>query len=85
MDWARGARAGGYSFKAVTGGVARLKNVDALINSVHSNHGRLVVLPSVLTVNCPHPPDSDVICFVGPPVAKSVARSEYYDSRKPGD
>jgi hypothetical protein len=60
MEWARDACADGYSFQAVTGGVARSKNVDALINSVHN--GRLV-LPSVLTVNCPHPPESDVICF----------------------
>jgi hypothetical protein len=60
MEWAQDARADGYSFKAVVGGVARSKNVDSLINSVHN--GRLV-LPSVLTVNCPHPPDSDVICF----------------------
>ena len=60
MEWVRDACADGYSFQAVTGGVARSKNVDALINSVHN--GRLV-LPSVLTVNCPHPPESDVICF----------------------
>ena len=33
--------------------------MDCLINSVHN--GRLV-LPSVLTVNCPHQSDS-VICF----------------------
>ena len=58
--WARDARADGYSFKAVANGVSRSKNVDSLINSAHN--GRLV-LPSVLTVNCPHPPDSDVICF----------------------
>jgi hypothetical protein len=60
VEWARDACADGYSFQAVTGGVARSKNVDALINSVHN--GRLA-LPSVLTVNCPHPPYSDVICF----------------------
>ena len=60
MEWARDARADGYSFKAVVGGVSRSRNVDSLINSVHNAR---LVLPSVLTVNCPHPPDSDVICF----------------------
>ena len=58
--WARDARADVYSFKAVAGSVSRSKNVDSLINSVHN--GRLV-LPSVLTVNCPHPSDSNVKCF----------------------
>ena len=60
MEWARDACADGYSFNAVAGGVSRSKNVDSLINSLYN--ARLVI-PSILTVNCPHPPDSDVICF----------------------
>ena len=61
MEWARDAHADGYSFKAVVGGVSRSKNVDSLIkNSVHNAR---LVLPSVLTVNCPHSPHLDVICF----------------------
>ena len=60
MEWARDAHADGYSFRAVAGGVSRSKNVDSLINWVHNAR---LVLSSVLTVNYPHPPDSDVICF----------------------
>ena len=73
----------GYSFKAVAGGVSRLKNVDSLINSVHNDR---LVLPSVLTVNGPHPPDSDVICFdFAPQLLSLFTKLGYHDCRKPGD
>ena len=59
MAWARSASADSYSFYPA-GGLSRSKNVDSLIASVHNGRH---ILPFVTTVQVPHGPPSDVICF----------------------
>ena len=59
MAWARGASAEAYSFHP-QGGLDRARNVTVLVKSL-ANATQL--LPSVLSVPCPHGPPCDVVVF----------------------
>ena len=59
LAWARGASAEAYSFHP-QGGLDRARNVTVLVKSL-ANATQL--LPSVLSVPCPHGPPCDVVVF----------------------